>query len=190
MLNRFLLLVSTLAVLFVAAPAGAQWSGLSLSPSNQNVPGDSEIRVALDASFPTTVIGGELRVDYDPEVVFLSRIEWEPGYGDDPLLRCAPVPGLAGQRGCEGHRDFLAFGHTGGLPSGKVADLVFLPVAEGQSFVDFDWVSPFADSSGGDAPMWASGATITVVPEPGFAVALGAGALTVACGARRGRSRR
>ena len=84
----------------------------------------------------------------------------------------------------------IALGHTDGLPSGTVGELVFFPVSQGTSDVRFNWVSPFSDPNGSLANMSLGGAEVTVVPEPGFAAALAIGAVGLAFGTRRGPRRR
>ena len=181
---KFLLTVTVLLVLATKALAG---DGLDLAPNFATATAGSTLELDLEADFVSSVIGGEVRVDYDPEIVFLSGIDWDPNYGDDPELRCPSGATLPGGRGCEGDHAFIAMGSLSGLGTGRVAGLVFDAVAEGTTTVRLQSVSPFSDPSGGSVPTVLGESDIKVVPEPGMALGLAFG---IAVLMSTGRSRR
>jgi hypothetical protein len=173
--------ILVLLATFVLLPqiAWAQDS-MDLAPATQFVATGTSFEVGLDADFASSVIGGELRVEYDPGVVDLQAVDWNLAYGDDPLLRCPPQNGPIGSRGCEGRPDFVALGNLNGLPTGDVGDLVFSAVAEGKTTVRLVAISPFADPSGRVVAVTLGESEVTVVPEPGVGMALMFGGLAIA----------
>ena len=131
-----------------------------------------------------------MEVDYDPSVLHLEGFDWDPGFGDDPLLRCRPDGPLAGARGCEATPGFLSLGEIGGLPSGRVGALRFVAVAPGRSDVVLAPVSPFSDLVGNEVPVELGAGEVIVVPEPAVGSALVMGALALAGLGRRSIARR
>jgi len=168
-------------------PALAQ-DALDLSPGSTTTGLGSSFSLSLDAQFASIVIGGEIRALYDPGIVRLTGIVAEAGYGDDPDLRCPPVPLTMTGRGCPGDVDFVAFGNLSGLPTGKVADLVFEAIGIGSTTIKLDGVSPFSDSVGNPVVVDLGAADVNV-PEPGLTSALAAGSLALGLVADRGRRR-
>ena len=163
---------------------------MDLVPAAAFVADGQQIELAVDAQFASAVLGGEVRVDYDPSVLKLIAVDWNLAYGDDPLLRCPPEAGLFDARGCEGDVAFVSLGNVGGLPDGLVADLVFDTVAQGTTTVSLEPVSPFSDLVGGTVSVTHSSSDVTVVPEPGLLAALLPACLGLAAGARRRSGKR
>lgn len=186
-MKRFILLLAS--VLLFSNSAQAQDS-LDLSPGTNTVPPGTTLELELDADFSSSVIGGEIRVEYDPAVLHLEAVDWNVAYGDDPLLRCPPQAMAVGARGCEGRADFVAMGSLSGLPTGNVGDLVFTTIAEGTTTVRLVSESPFADLGGSVVSVTLGESQVTVVPEPGFATALAAGGLAIGVARRKRNARR
>lgn len=187
-MKRFIRSTGLLAIciLAIALPGLAAAQGhLDLSPLEQTSDANEPVRIEVSADFAAGILGGEFRVDYDSSVVHLAGVEWEGGYGDDPALRCPGNAGTSGARGCRGDHTFVAMGNMNGLPSGAVADLVFIPVAQGFTDVFLEPVSPFSDLTGNQVSVVLGGAEITVVPEPAFGFGVALGALGLAVRARR-----
>lgn len=170
------------AVVMLSDLAQAQDS-LVLAPGFTATSVGVPVSVDVEADFASTVIGGEIRVDYDPTVLFLSAINWDPSYGDDPELRCPPGGVLPGGRGCAGDHAFIAMGQLSGLGSGRVAELVFDAVAVGISTVELTPVSPFAGPTGGTVSTALGTATVQV-PEPAVVMGLAIGVAALALRAR------
>ncbi|MFK7898571.1 MAG: hypothetical protein AB8G23_22245 [Myxococcota bacterium] len=183
--------LAALCLLAIVLPGAAAAQGrLELAPLEQTSDASAPVRIEVSADFAAGILGGEFRVDYDSSVVHLAGIEWDAGYGDDPLLRCPGKTAMTGARGCRGDHTFVAMGNVNGLPSGAVADLVFVPVAEGFTDVFLEPVSPFSDLTGSQVSMILGAAEITVVPEPAFAFGLTLGVLGLASRGGRGRARK
>ncbi|MAF64783.1 MAG: hypothetical protein CMJ84_03875 [Planctomycetes bacterium] len=172
--------------ILLAGVANAQDS-LDLAPGSATTSIGVPVTIDVEADFMSSVIGGEVRVDYDPSVLFLSAIDWDPNYGDDPELRCPPGGVLPGGRGCAGDHAFIALGQLAGLGNGRVAGLVFDAIGPGVTTVRLLSVSPFSDPAGSSVPTMLGESDVTVVPEPGMALGLVAGVGALALGARRRR---
>lgn len=173
--KKNILMAAALFLTSLIAESAIASDGLELAPSFTLAESGTEFVIDVAADFDSNVIGGEVRVEYDPKVLFLSRIEWDAGYEDDPELRCPTGMLLAGARGCAGDRAFMAVGEIDGLPSGRVAGLVFSALGTGVSEVSLSAVSPFSDPVGEIVPVSLGVADVSVVPEPGFALALALG---------------
>lgn len=187
MFKRIVLLLATLVLLPQLASAQ---DSMDLTPTTNFVETGASFELDLGAAFSSAVIGGEVRVEYDPAVVQLEAVDWNVAYGDDPLLRCPPNAGAVGARGCEGRSEFVALGHVSGLPTGDVGDLVFSAIGEGETTVRLVAVSPFADPMGNVVTVDLGLSDVTVVPEPGVSLALASGGLMIGLvGRRRSPSR-
>lgn len=191
-MRRFILslvlfmLVAPAALL--AAPAAFGQDAMDLVPEAAFTAVGGTVELAVEAQFASAVIGGELGIDYDETVLRLVAVDWNLAYGDDPQLRCPPVEGLAGARGCSSAPDFFTLGQLAGLADGTVASLVFEAVGEGTTDVALQPMSPFADPTGAVVGVSHEPSVVTVVPEPGLGLGLALGAFGLLGVGRRHRA--
>lgn len=162
---------------------------IDLSPATNIVALGAPVVLDVEASFDSTLVGGELRVDYDPALLQLTGVNFNESYGDDPDLRCPGDPSTHTGRACRADPAFLSFGHFDGLGDGRVTSLVFDTIAEGSTTVTLQQEGPFSDETGSLVKLGFGQSDITIVPEPTFMSGLVTGCLGLAFATRRRRPR-
>lgn len=143
----------------------------------------------LAISFTDDTLGGGVTIGFDPAVVRLAAILFDPGFmADDIDLRCPNDPSASNPVSCGGNPHLISFGNPGAIPAGvyDIAEVVFEAVGAGNSALDLTVVQPFAGTSG--ALTVSTTGTSLLVPEPATACMLGA-ALALLAGRRRRRAR-
>lgn len=189
-------LLSLMLTAAVLVPAAARATDiLTLTPLNYDPLGlvavGAQASVVLDMNFDDSTLGGAVTVQFDPAVVSLVSIDFDPSFNvDDIDFRCPTDPSASNPVPCGTDPAFLSFGNFGGISGAHtVAEITFLALAPGTSALGLAITRDFAGITGSALPVSVTGTSISV-PEPGMASLLLAGMLALGRCVRTRRQRR
>jgi hypothetical protein len=130
-----------------ATPALAR-NALTFDAAALRVAEGESFALQLGLELDTRSVGGGIHLRYDPAVVKLAGIAFEPGLGDDLDLRCPSEPAASAPVACP-DPGLISFGSIDGLRGVRpVARLEFQAIGAGSSRIELEAVERFSNIRG------------------------------------------